>query len=70
MCALEILKYLVSMDSVIKAMPSGEYNSTMLKAARITVESQAADAKPSIMDALEILKFLVSMDTRAGVRST
>ena len=57
--ALEILKFLVNMDGMIK---SGGRDSRAWNAALITAESRASGA-PTIFDVLEVLKYLVGMDS-------
>lgn len=57
--ALEILKYLVNMDSTIQPI-KGMYDERVLNAALITQESKNSRI-PTIFDALEILKKLVGM---------
>ena len=52
--ALEVLKYLVGMDGIVKNTERG------LAASLITEQSKVA-GEPSIFDVLEILKFLVGM---------
>ncbi|MCL2071929.1 MAG: leucine-rich repeat domain-containing protein [Oscillospiraceae bacterium] len=57
--ALEILKFLVGMDGVIK---SGGVDSREWSAALITDESKVR-GEPSIFDVLEVLKYLVGMES-------
>ena len=56
---LEILKFLVGMDGVIK---SGGHDSRAWQAALITEESKLR-GEPSIFDVLEVLKYIVGMDS-------
>jgi hypothetical protein len=73
MDALEILKYLVSIETIIVKCGDTRKNHSLnncnnkfinncaLNAALITDESRLND-KPTIFDALEILKYLVKVD--------
>ena len=64
-CALEILKFMVNLPSVIKPAGQATPDLVMLRAACI-VTPYSATARPGSADALEILKHIVNLPTEAG----
>jgi hypothetical protein len=59
--ALEILKFIVGMNSTIN---HGDIQAGARRAARISSTALAQNGNPNIFCALEILKFIVGMDSR------